>query len=533
MAKWKIVILLALIQFVMILDSTVMNVSISQIVADLNTSVAGIQAAIAFYTLTMAAFMLMGAKLGDSYGRRRILAIGVVIYGIGSFMTGISQNIAQLLFGWSLIEGLGAILVIPAILALAAVNYKDRDRVIAYSIIGGISGAAAAAGPLIGGFVTTYASWRYVFLSESLIMALVLLFFGIIKDSGERSREKLDKLSVVYSALGMFLLTFGVLQSKTWGWIKPLSAPTINGEPITPLGFSLVIYLILAGFGVLHFFYRRQEMLEKSGRQLFSVSLLKIPQLRSGLMNQLIQYFLTAALFFIIPIYLQMSLGFNAFETGIRILPLSFFIIFASFLGVKLIARFSPKIIIMAGKTLIFIAALILVAAIKPELTGLTFGFGVSLFGTGIGLMASQIGNVNMSAVGEKSSSEVGGAQGTSQNFGQSVGVALIGSILIASLTTGVMDQVRAGPNISEPAKSQIEEETKAGVEIVSGEQVYDYMISRDRSKSQAQKAEHSYESAQLEALKESLFFIAIFSALSLFSSRGLPNQPMENLKPE
>ena len=326
----------------------------------------------------------------------------------------------------------------------------------------------------------------------------------------------------------MFLITFGVLQSKTWGWIQPLSAPTINGEPVTPLGFSLVIYLILAGFGVLHLFYRRQEKLEESGRQLFSVSLLKIPQLRSGLMNQLIQYFLTAALFFVVPIYLQMSLGLNALETGIKILPLSFFLIFASFLGAKLITRYSPKLIIMAGKTMIFIAGLILVAAIKPELTGVTFGFGMALFGAGIGLMASQIGNVNMSAVEEKSSSEVGGAQGMSQNFGQSIGVALIGSVLIASLTTGIMDQVRADPNIPEAVKSQIEEETKKGVDIVSGKQVYDHVISKGRSKPQAQKAQKAYESAQLEALKKSFFYVAIFALLSLFFSRHLPNRPME-----
>jgi MFS family permease len=160
MKKWTAVIILACAQFVMVLDSTVMNVSISKVVADLHTTVTALQAAITFYALTMAAFMLLGAKLGDKWGRRKAFIVGAIIYACGSLITGLSQNITQLFIGWSVIEGLGAVLVIPAIAALVADNYKGKDRVTAYAIIGGISGAAMAAGPLIGGFVTTYLSWR-------------------------------------------------------------------------------------------------------------------------------------------------------------------------------------------------------------------------------------------------------------------------------------------------------------------------------------------------------------------------------------
>src|SRR3954467_6333427 len=170
MRKWLPLIILAAAQFVMVLDSAVMNVSISQIVEDLDTTISGVQLAITMYTLVMAAFMLVGAKLGDIYGRDTIFAVGLAVYGLGSLLTSLSPNLATLLFGWSLVEGLGAVMVIPAIAALIAVNYEGRERACAYSMIGGVSGAAIAAGPLIGGFVTTYFSWRYVFAGEVVIV---------------------------------------------------------------------------------------------------------------------------------------------------------------------------------------------------------------------------------------------------------------------------------------------------------------------------------------------------------------------------
>ncbi len=174
MKKWSVVIILALAQFVMVLDSTVMNVSITTVVKDLGTTVNAMQAAIAFYTLTMAALMLVGAKMCAKWGLVKTFVVGSLIYALGSFITAIASSMGMLFVGWSVIEGIGAVLVIPAIAALVATNYKGTDRITAYAIIGGISGAAAAAGPLIGGFMTTYLSWRYVFIAEVIIMLGVI-----------------------------------------------------------------------------------------------------------------------------------------------------------------------------------------------------------------------------------------------------------------------------------------------------------------------------------------------------------------------
>src|SRR4051812_690772 len=164
---WLPIAVLGAAQFVMVLDSSVMNVSISQIVADLDTTIQGVQLAITAYTLVMATLMLAGARLGDIWGRDRVFAVGLAVYGLGSFTTSISPSLGVLLLGWSLVEGIGAAMVIPAIAALIAANYTGRERALAYGIIGGVAGAAIATGPLIGGWVTTTFSWRYVFAAET------------------------------------------------------------------------------------------------------------------------------------------------------------------------------------------------------------------------------------------------------------------------------------------------------------------------------------------------------------------------------
>src|SRR3954449_6642977 len=194
------IVVFAAAQFVMVLDSSVMNVSISQIVADLNTPITGVQLAITAYTLVMAAFMLAGAKLGDIVGRDRIFAIGLAVYGLGSLITALSPNLTVLLIGWSLIEGLGAVMVIPAIVSIIAGTYTGAQRALAFGVIGGVAGAAVAAGPLIGGWVTTEFSWRYVFAGETVIVAAILLLRGKLKAAplAER-RPQLDVIGVLLS----------------------------------------------------------------------------------------------------------------------------------------------------------------------------------------------------------------------------------------------------------------------------------------------------------------------------------------------
>ena len=523
MKRWSVLIILAVSQFIMILDSTVMNVSISTVAEDLGTTISGMQAAITFYALTMAAFMLTGGKLGDKWGRSRAFRIGSIVYGIGSLTTALSPNLTVLLLGWSLVEGLGAVLVIPAIAALAAVNYTGKQRIAAFAILGAVTGLAAAAGPLIGGLVTTYASWRYVFAAETIVMIGVLLVSGKLKDVDPNPGLKIDLHSVLLSAGGMAVLVFGVLQSKTWGWVIPLDPPTIGDTTIAPLGISPTAYLILIGIIVLIAFMKRQRDLEESGRDpLLKVSLLSIPALRSGLSGFTAQYFAIAALFFVVPVYLQMILGEDALQTGLRILPLSVGLVIFSIMGSRLSARRAARWISRLGQLTMAVGLLVVIWSIEPTLTGWVFALGMFVIGAGFGLLASQLGNVNMSAVEASDTSEVGGLQGTFQNLGSSFGTAVVGSIFILMLTSGFTTAIQAS-SLPDDVKSQVAAATATGAPIVSASDVESAVTKAGGSEADAKEIAQTYTAAQVESLKQSLFCVFAFVTLSVALSRNLP----------
>jgi len=523
MKKWFVIILLASAQFVMVLDSTVMNVSMSTVAKDLGTTITGMQAAITFYTLTMAALMLTGAKLGDIWGRLPAFRIGAVIYGIGSLITGLSVSLGMLLFGWSLVEGLGAVLVIPAIASLAATNYKGKDRMVAFSAIGVATGLAAAAGPLIGGFVTTYLSWRYVFFAETLVMLFVLLVSGKIKDTKVLKKPKLDIKGAVLSAAGMGILVLGVLQSKTWGWITPMKKPVINGHEIAPLGVSLVAYLILIGAVLLWYFFKVESKLEAQKKTpLLKVSLLKIPVLKSGLRVLAAQYFVIASIFFIIPVYLQTILGYDALKTGLKILPLSVGLVIFSVIGSKMVTNYSPRKIVRGGQLLLVAGCLVLVGTVSPSLNGILFSIGMIVTGAGLGLLASQIGNINMSAVGKEDTAEAGGLQGTFQNLGSSVGTALVGSVFIAVLLSGFTTSVNQS-QLSQSTKNQVNAATQNGIGIVSQQQAEQAVLAKGGDQATATELSQQYQTAQIQGLKEALFFVSAVGLLSILLSKDLP----------
>ena len=277
-----------------------------------------IQGVITIYSLVMAMLMLTGGKLGDILGRRRTFAIGLVIYGIGSALTAVSWSVAALAIGWSILEGIGAALVLPALVALIAGSYRGRDRVTAYAVIGGVAGAGIAIGPIVGGWATTELTWRVVFVGEVVLVLIVLASIKLIVDIPAERRPQLDGVGAVLSALGLGMIVFGVLQANLWGWLEP------KNSPIEPLGFSLTPFVVAAGGVVLVGFKWWSERRAANGRdELVHLELLKIPQLRSGLFTFGAQNLILMGVFFTIPLYLQLVVGLDALETGIRMLPIS------------------------------------------------------------------------------------------------------------------------------------------------------------------------------------------------------------------
>jgi EmrB/QacA subfamily drug resistance transporter len=514
-------------QFVMVLDSSVMNVSISQIVADLDTTIQGVQLAITAYTLVMAALMLAGAKLGDILGRDRTFAIGLAVYGLGSFTTAISPNLGVLLLGWSLIEGIGAALVLPAIVSLIAATYSGKDRALAFGIVGGVAGAAIAAGPLIGGWVTTELSWRYVFAGEVVIVvAILLLRRHITRAPAIEHPPTLDVFGVLLSSIGLALVVFGILKSSEWGLVEPRGALTIGGTEITPFGFSAVPFLILLGGGFLAAFTMWEERRERNGRDtLLDRSLLKIPPLRAGLSTLLMQQLILLGTFFVLPVYLQVVLGLDAFDTGKKLFPMSVTMFLAAMLGPRLAGRIAPKRVAQAGLLALVLASVLLLGTIDVELNEAGFAVALAIFGVGAGLLLSQLGNVIMSSVDPSKTNEAGGLQGTAQNLGASLGTALIGAVLIAALTSGFTSRVEDNPAIPESTRAQLAQVAEKGIPVVPVEQVEKAATDAGLPAEQAQAIGDDYGDAQLMGLKRAIGAVAVFGLLALWFTRRLPGR--------
>jgi MFS family permease len=530
-ASWAVITMLAAAQFIMVLDTTVMNVSITQVAADLNTTVVGLQTAITMYTLVMAAFMLLGGKLGDRWGAKRAFTVGLLVYGAGSLTTALSPNLAVLLVGWSFIEGFGAILVIPAIAALTAATYFGRQRALAYGILGGVSGASAALGPLIGGFVTTYYSWRIVFAGETAVVLVLMLFLRLIPTTpGHRS--KLDLTGAFLSAAGLGAVVFGILRSSQWGWIAPSAS-----APFTPLGLSPVIWLISVGFVLLGFFVRHEGAFIAAGKEpLLDTRLLKIPPMRAGLVTYLCQQFIIMGTFFVLPLYLQTVLGYDALETGIVLLPLSLALLVFALAGARLAGRYSPKRIAAAGLLGMLSGLILLVAFTGPDLRSAGFAIALALVGAGNGLLVSQLGNVIMSSVPSERGSEAGGLQGTAMNLGASLGVALIGSILIASLVGGFQKAVLADPALTAVAP-ELAAQAEQNANFVTVEQVSLAAEAAGLTETEVAAVTAQYADAQIMALKVAFAALAFFSLLALWYVQTLPNRadgaaPAEALSP-
>jgi MFS family permease len=526
-SSWLPLAVLAAAQFVMVLDSSVMNVSISQIVADLDTTIQGVQLAITAYTLVMAALMLAGAKLGDILGRVRTFAIGLTVYGIGSLITALSPSLAVLLIGWSLVEGLGAVLVMPAIVSLVAATYSGRQRALAFGVIGGVAGAAVAVGPLIGGWVTTEFSWRYVFAGEVVIVAVILLLRRRLGEApAVEHPPRLDVIGVVLSAAGLGLAVFGILKSSEWGLVEPRGALTIGGTEITPFGFSAVPFFILAGCGCLAAFALWEQRRDRQGRDaLLDRSLLRIAPLRAGLTTLMMQQLILLGTFFVLPVYLQVVLGLDAFDTGKRLFPMSVAMFVAAMAGPKLAAGLAPKRVAQAGLVALVIASVLLLGTIDVQLDEAEFAVALGLFGIGAGLLLSQLSNVIMSSVDPSQTNEAGGLQGTAQNLGASLGTALIGAVLIGALINGFVSRVEQNPAVPAQVREGAAAAVEKGIPIVPVAQVEKAGVDAGLSADAAKAVADDYGHAQLQGLKRAIGAVAIFALLALWFTRGLPGR--------
>jgi MFS family permease len=511
---------LASAQFLMTLDSSVMNVSIATVAKDVGTTVTGIQTAITFYTLVMASLMITGGKLGQILGRKRAFAIGCVIYGCGSLITALAGNLAVLIVGWSVLEGVGAALIMPAIVALVASNFPQDQRPRAYGLVASAGAIAVAAGPLIGGLLTTYASWRWVFAGEVVVVLIILGLTRRIADTPAEKGARLDVVGTVLSALGLGLVVYGILRSGTWGFVQP--------KPGAPawLGLSPVIWLILSGGVVLRvFMWWENHRLAHGHAALIDPAMLRNRTLRGGLTAFFFQYFLQSGLFFAVPLFLSVALGLSAIATGVRLLPLSLTLLLAAAGVPRVFPHASPRRVVQIGFVCLFAAIVVLVALLDsgagPEITT----WPMLLAGLGIGALASQLGSVTVSSVPDEQSGEVGGIQNTLTNLGASIGTALAGAVLISALTASFLAGVQNNPAVPADLAAKAQVELAGGIPFMSDKDLQAQLSKAGVPAKTADAIVEENAQARIDGLRASLSVLAVIALIALFFSRRLPTK--------
>jgi MFS family permease len=434
----------------------------------------------------------------------------------------VAWSTSVLALGWSLLEGLGAALVMPAMVALVATNFEGRQRAAAYGVLGGVAGAGIAVGPILGGWCTTYLSWRVVFAGEVLVAIAILLGVRAITESRPARTPQLDGVGAGLSALGLSLVVFGVLQSSTWGWLKP------RNSPVEPFGFSLTLFVIGAGALVLVGFVKWQHRRVAHGQDpLVRLELFRIPSLRSGVNMFLAQNLILMGIFFTIPLYLQVVQGYDAFETGLRMLPVSVTLFLTALLGARVLRNVAPRTVVRIGLGVLLVATLGLLSVIDPQIDTTAFAVAMAVLGIGMGLLSSQLGNVLQSSVGDDARGDAGGIQWTGQQLGSALGVALMGAIVIGGLASGFASNIESDPRVSDAVEQQAGIALESGIQFVPADDVRTAADDAGVPPAEVDALVESYSEAQLDALKAGLLLAAFIVVASYFFTGGLPDRPL------
>lgn len=426
--KWGVVIVACMAIFIIVLDSSAMNVAISTLVVELNTTLSIIQAIIALYALIIASFMLLGSKLQDILGRKKTFLLGLIIYACGTTTATLSINAGMLLIGWAVLEGIGAAMMLPATTTIVGASYEGKDKVTAFGIWGGIAAVGAAIGPIVGGIFTTYLTWRLVFASELIFVALILIYRHYLTESKPTLKWKdLDVVGVLLSIVSLVLIVLGILL---------LTRPEYWGYVVTLLISGSVLFII--------FLLWQRRRISKGLEPLSDISLLKNRLFNIGNLNSIIQQIPLAGFLFIIPVFLQQVTKVNAFTTGLALLPASITILICSLLGARLASKFESKYILMAGFLISAAGTFILGGVFSINTQVVDIIPGTVVFGIGVGFLLSQMTNLIMSAARDDQETDASGLFNAFKNLGYSLGTALIGVLLLLGIFTGLTSGIEA-----------------------------------------------------------------------------------------
>ena len=422
--SWVPLIIVALASFIIALDATFMNVSISQVVADLNTDVSTIQMIMSFYTLITAAFMLLGAKLQDIVGKKKLFLIGTALYGVGTFTAAISSSATMLFIGWSVIEGIAGALMMPATVSIISGTYSGEKRTVALAIVGVMGAIAAAIGPLFGGVMTTFLSWRYGFACELIIVFIILLMQSKIPNFvPTESKSDLDITGALISFVGLVLLVLGIL--------------SLSKDITTSVATIILGLIALVGFAL--FEIRRK----RNGKvPLLDMALFKDRNLRVGSIILLLSYLAMGGALFAVSLFLQSVLELNAFNTGLTTLPLTMGLLIFAVLAPSLTGKMKHKTIMAIGCIMSIAGCMLLSYQFRLDTSTLDLIPGLFVMGAGLGFLMALCTDISLVNISKESQNNASGVNTTSQTLGESLGTAVIGIILILGVFGGISHAV-------------------------------------------------------------------------------------------
>jgi MFS family permease len=416
---WRPLVPLAMVMFIIALDTTMLNVAIPNIVEDLGTTTSAVQSAVALYSLVMAALMVGAGRLGDIVGSKKLYFVGLVVFGIGTLTATFAPNVAVLIVGWSVLEGVGAAALIPLSVAMISLNYDGPRRVAAFGIVGGFQAVAAATGPIVGGFLATNLSWRVAFGFEAVVVLVVAALMKYVVGGPARRDQGLDWFGLLLWSTGLMSIVLSVLMAGYYGWWtarRPLSLP---GGALDLAGLSPTPLLALLGFLILLWFvHRSRGQVRRSRAPLFSFGSFANTNYRAGIATDALESLLIAGLLFTIPVFLQSGRGYTAWEAGVALLPFSLV---------------SAKPIIQVGTVLIGVGLIWYRGVSGVAFTSADLVGPFATIGVGIGALLSQVANVTLSGVSEEERGGATGVYNTGKELGTSLGTAVIGTAMLAS----------------------------------------------------------------------------------------------------
>jgi EmrB/QacA subfamily drug resistance transporter len=445
----RLAVLLSMAMFVLVVDTSLMNVSISAVVHDLDTTASGVQSAIALEALVSASFILISSKIGDLIGRKRAYVLGLLGYATGAVAMTLAQNLVAVVVFWAIIGGLGASLLLPAMQSLIHGNFEGPMQRKAYALVGAAAAIAAAVGPLLGGFITTYLSWRVAFLGEAVIIAVVLSGLKLVRDVPYTGDRGVDVVGAILSVLGMGGVVLGILVWQEGGG-----------------AVGALIAVGLVALGSLVWWLKRRKREGKPA--LLDVELFSSRYFRLGITGQTLQQIALGGMMIALPIYLQMVLEYNALEAGLSIAPLSLSMFAVALLAGRKAGDRSPSKIILAGFVLLAAGLVVLIPIVPRADSGWWMVVPLLIAGCGLGLLVSQLNNYTLSPIEEERVSEAAGVNSAGGSFGLSFGLAFAGAIMLASLSIVFTHYADSSKVLSPTEQQQVSEGLEKNAEVMT-----------------------------------------------------------------